>query len=206
MIPEIIQEMARIDWIIFAVTIIAYILLITDIIKNNGVSQNFYTWFLWGILDSVLLVTTYKEMGADIAIIFGCVIGSFSVALCLSLIKKIRWRKRETRTSIMVAITLAIWLWSKSNLVGIIFAVTSEIIAGIPLMRSSWKNPGSRLTLASYLFFFASYVISIYNSPNWNIENTLFPIAFLLYSIGDTTPLVKKWWNIYNRYNRLKNA
>ena len=206
MIVEIIQKMTSIDWIIFAVTTIAYLILIADIFINNGVSQNFFTWLLWGVLDSILLITTYKENGADIAIIFSCAMCSFLVAICLALIKKIKWRKSESRIFSLLVATVVIWLWSGSNLVGIIFAITSEMIAGIPLMRSSWKNPGSRLTLASYLCFFISYIISIYNSPNWDIENVLFPLSFLIYSIGDTTPLVKKWWRIYERYNKIQRV
>jgi hypothetical protein len=150
MIIEIIQKMDYIDWIIFVVTIIAYSILEIDIIKNNGRSQNFFTWFLWGILDSILCVTTYKENGYDLAIIIGCAFGSFIIAFSLFFIKEKEWRKNESQILTLLIITVIIWLWSESNLVGIIFAVTSEMMAGIPLMRASWKNPGSRLTLASY--------------------------------------------------------
>ena len=194
MFVEIIQNVAVIDWIIFTVTIIAYIILVVDVIKNNGKSQNFFTWFLWGILDSILLISTFKEKGSDLAIIVGCVIGSFFVAISLLFVKKIKWRKDESQILLLVIITMIIWIWSGSNLVGIIFAVASEMIAGIPLMKASWKNPGSRLTLASYLFFIVSYFLSIISAPNWEIENVLFPVAFLIYSIGDTFPLIQKWW------------
>ncbi len=203
---NIIQLMDGVDWIIFAITITAYFILIIDILKYNGISQNFYTWFLWGVLDTILFINTYKEQASDLALIFGCLIGSFFISLILFIIKKIKFRKKERRILYLVIITTIIWLWSGSSLVGIISSVTAEIIAGIPLMRSSWKKPGSRLTLISYLCFLLSYVISIYHSDNWKIENVLFPIAFLIYSILDTVPLIKKWWNIYYRYNKLKSA
>jgi len=51
------------DFVIFVVTIIAYIILIVDILKNNGISQNFFTWILWAILDGILLITIYEEEG-----------------------------------------------------------------------------------------------------------------------------------------------
>ena len=204
MIQEIIQKMTVFDWIIIAVTTIAYLILVMDIIKNNGRSQNFFTWFLWGLLDSILLITTYKEKGEDLPLILGCAFGSFLIAFTLLFIKKIEWRKNESQILSLVIITVIIWLWSGSNLVGIIFAVASEMIAGIPLMRASWKSPGSRLTLASYLFFIISYLFSIQDADNWEIKNVLFPIAFLIYGIGDTSPLIKKWWKIRKRYKRLK--
>lgn len=201
---EIIQDMTANGWIIFAVTIFAYFVLWVDIIKNNGRSQNFFTWFLWGILDSVLFITTYVEEGCDLPIIGACAIGSFIIAFSLLLTKKIKWRKDESQILWLIIATVIIWLWSGSNLVGIIFAVASEMIAGIPLMRASWKNPGSRLTLVSYLIFLISYILSISDSPTWEIKNVLFPIAFLVYSIGDTSPLITKWWKIWKRYRRLR--
>jgi hypothetical protein len=193
MIVEIVQKMTSIDWIIFAVTLVAYLILIVDILKNNGKSQNFFTWFLWGILDSILFVTSYKEKASDLAIIAGCILGSFLVSIFLLFVKKIKWTINETRILSLIIATVVIWLWSGSNLVGIIFSVTSEMLAGIPLMKSSWKTPGSKLTLVSYVIFIISYVLSIYVAPNWQIENILFPLAFLIYSILDTIPLVKKW-------------
>ena len=204
MVQEIIQKMTAFDWIIIAVTIIAYLILVWDIIKNNGRSQNFFTWFLWGLLDSILFITTSKEQGEDLPLIFGCAFGSFLIAFTLLFIKKIKWRKNESQILSLVVITLIIWLWSKSNLVGIVFAVASEMIAGIPLMRASWKSPGSRFTLLSYLFFIISYLLSIQNAENWDIKNVLFPIAFLIYGIGDTSPLIKKWWKIRKRYRKFK--
>ena len=182
------------DFVIFVVTIIAYIILIVDILKNNGISQNFFTWILWAILDGILLITIYEEEGADLPIVAGCVLGSFFVAIFLLFVKKIKWTKNESWILLLVITTVSIWLWSGSNVVGIISAVASEMLAGIPLMKASWKTPGSQLTLASYIFFIISYILSIYNSPDWQIENVLFPVAFLIYSIGDTSPLMKKWW------------
>lgn len=204
MIVEIIKKMTCIDWIIFAVTLVAYLILIIDILKNNGRSQNFFTWFLWGILDSILFITSYNENASDLAIIAGCTLGSFLTAIFLIFVMKIKWLKKETWILVLVFITTTIWLWSKSNLVGIITAVGSEIIAGILLMEESWKRPGSRLTLVSYLLFLISYILSISNAPNWDIENVLFPIAFLIYSIGDTIPLIIKWWKIYKKIYKFK--
>jgi hypothetical protein len=190
---EVVLSVTKFDFVIFVVTIIAYIILIVDIIKHDGISQNFFTWSLWAILDGILFITTYAEKATDLPIIAGCVLGSFFVAIVLLFVKKIKWTKNESWILSLVIITVFIWLWSESNVVGIISAVTAEILAGIPLMKASWKTPGSRLTLVSYLFFIISYVLSLFNSPNWDIENILFPLAFLIYSVGDTPPLFKKW-------------
>jgi hypothetical protein len=207
MIIEIIQRMTNIDWIIFVVTIIAYLFLITDIWLYNGISQSFFTWFLWGILDTILFITTYQENGTDLAILLGCVIGSFCVSIFLFIIKKRKWTEEESLILSLIIVTIIVWLLSRfisgENTIGIISAVIAEMLAGIPLMKASWKKPGSRYTLVSYLFFITSYVISLINTEVWEIKNFLFPLAFLIYGIGDTSPLIRKWWRIMIRYKRI---
>lgn len=206
---EIIQNMTVIDWIIFTVTLIAYFFLVIDIKLYNGISQSFFTWFLWGILDTILFLTTSVEKGEDLAILAGCVIGSFSVSIFLFIIKKRKWTDEENLILGLIGLTVIIWLtsWaiSGSNTVGIISAVIAEMLAGIPLMKASWKKPGSRYTLVSYLFFLASYIITLINIESWEIKNFLFSLAFLIYGVGDTSPLIRKWYKILIRYKRINN-
>lgn len=199
MFLEIIQNMTAIDWIIFAVVGIAYYILMVDIKIYNGVKQSFFTWLLWGILDSILTVITYQKGGSDLPIIAGCALGSFSIAIFLFIKKKRKWRKEERKTLCWVSAATTIWLLSGNSDIAIMSAVIAEIIAGIPLMRASWKKAGSLYTLISYLLFLVSYILSIYSSPDWKIENVSFPIAFLIFSFGDTTPLVIKWVILRNR-------
>jgi len=191
------SETTPIGRLTFGVTIIAYFILVIDIIKNKDKtteSQSFFTWFLWLILDYVLFIATDKVHGSDLPLIYGSVIGSFSISVSLLFMKKIKWGENEWINLILVIITLFFWFITRSAKVGIVFAVASEIIAGIQQMKASWRNPGTKLTLVSYVFFIASYVLALLDAPNWNIENTLFPLAFLIYCIGDTTPLIKKYF------------
>ena len=205
---EIILNMTSMDWIIFAVTIVAIAFLIIDIKIYNGTSNSFFTWLLWGILDSILFVTTYKEKGTDLPLLAGSVIGSFTVSFYLFITKRRKWTEEESLILGLVIATMAIWFVSwlifKNNIIGIISAVTAEMLAGIPLMKASWKKPGSRYTLVSYLFFLASYILTLAHTEVWRIENFLFPLSFLIYSVGDTSPLIRKWWRIQHRYFLIK--
>lgn len=211
---EIIQALSiGIDWIIFAtetaretilgmdnsgklifcLTIFAYIILIVDIYIYDGVSQSFFTWILWGILDSILFTVSSNEKASDLPIILANIVGSFFTALSLLWVKNVKWTREETRTSIYIFITIFLWIWTKSDLVGLILSVFAEVLAGIPEMRASWKTPGSKLTLISYLIFIICYSLSTIYSKSYRIEDTLFPITFLIYCLVDTYPLVKKW-------------
>ncbi len=188
------------NWLIFIGTISAYIIMIAGIIKNKGKGQNFFTWLLWAVLDLLLYILTEEEKGSCLSLVFGCVLGS-SITTLFLIRYEIKWKQKEWITLTTTSIFVTIWIYSGSNTLGLVLAVVSQLIAGWPLMEESWKNPEDGLTLISYLIFILVYCLSILDSPNWEIQNVLFPIAFLIYSIGDTFPLIKKWWKNKNQKN-----
>ena len=196
MLVEIIRSMTSMGWIILAVIMLAYVLLLLDISRNGNVkSQSFFTWLLWGILDTILFITTLRARGEDLPIIAGCVIGSFTVSIFLFFKKKRSWNRTHQNALYLTIATVIIWLWSGDNVVGIIFAVVSELIAGIPQLEDSWRNPGSKLTLISYTFFTVSYVLSVMDSSTLEMKNVFFPIAFFFYNLLDSTPIIIRIFN-----------
>ncbi len=194
------------DWLILTVTISAYAILIVGIFKKRGMkSQSFFTNLLWSILDVLVYITAIEEQSSSLMLVFGCILGSFSVSILLiKYDKKKRWTKDESITLSIVFVVVFLWLYSGSNLLGLTLAVIAEIIAGWPQMKKSWKKPGSRITLTSYVLFLVVYILSIYNAPDWQLKNVIFPVAFFIYCIGDTLPLIIKWWKIEKRSESIK--
>jgi hypothetical protein len=190
---KIVLNVTITDFIIFIITISAYIIMVIGIKKNNGKGQNFFTWLLWTVLDILLLITAILEKSSSAILILSCVIGSFITTLFLISYKKMNWTWHETFTLITTVTFVILWIYSQSNLLGLILMVIAQLIAGWPLMRESWINPESKYNLASYLVFMFGYILTIYSSPNLEIQNILFPVAFLIYTLGDTYPLLKKW-------------
>ena len=196
--------MTIMEWIILIVTITAYIILMAVIMKKKGAgvkNQSFFTNLLWAILDILVYITAVEEESSSLMLVFGCILGSFSISLLLiKYDKKKEWTKDESITLIIVCLVIFFWIYSGSNLLGLILAVIAEIIAGWPQMKKSWKKPGSRMILTSYSLFIIVYILSIINSPDWQLKNVIFPIAFFIYCIGDTLPLIIKWGKIEKRY------
>ena len=186
---EIIKKMTSMDWIIYVCTVLCYLCLVIGIIKNKGKGQNFYTWVLWFILDIILLTTTYDEKGKSIVMIFPCLLGSFSISLLL--IKKRVWTKEELVTSILIFITVVVWL-SVSDLYGIIFAVISQLIAGWPLTKECYKHPEPGWTLIGYVLFIISCILMIFQDSELGLWDKLFPIALGLQTVVDIIPLIWK--------------
>jgi hypothetical protein len=204
---ETILPATAMDWLILTVTILAYGILIAGIFQKKGMkSQSFFTNLLWAILDVLVYIAAFEEQSSSLMLVFGCILGSLTVSiLLLKYDKKKKWTKDESITLLIVCLVVFLWLYSGSNLLGLTLAVIAEIIAGWPQMKKSWKKPGSRLTLLSYFLFLIVYSLSIYNSPDWQLKNVIFPIAFFVYCIGDTLPLIIKWWKIERRNKLIKS-
>lgn len=204
---ETILPTTAMDWLILTVTISAYAILIVGIFKKRGMkSQSFFTNLLWAILDVLVYFAAFEEQSSSLMLVFGCILGSFTVSILLLVYdKRKKWTKDESITLSIICVVVFLWIYSGSNLLGLTLAVIAEIIAGWPQMKKSWKKPGSRLTLISYVLFLIVYSLSIYNSPDWQLKNVIFPIAFFVYCIGDTLPLIIKWWKIEKRSELIKN-
>ncbi len=194
------------DWIVFVVTVSAYLILIFDTFHRRGVrSQSFFTHSLWAMIDIILFILIEEENGSSLMLVSLCVL--FSLIMSILLIKydkEKKWTESETQTLITIILVILFWLYSGSNLLGLILAVMAEIVAGWPQMKKSWESPGTRLTLLSYVLFLASYSISVWKAEDWQPKNVLFPLSFLVYCLFDTLPLIIKWWKIEKRYEHIR--
>lgn len=194
---------SQLEWTIFYDTILAYIILNIGIHITNAKGQNFFTWLLWSILDFVLYIMIKEEKGLATMLVFACVIGSFGTSIHLFRYKK-KWTRDEWRTLSFVITLLILMIFSDEDRTIIIFAVISEMVAGWPLLKETWKDPDdSGYTLLSYMVFLLGYILTIYKSfikypieealGNVFVENILFPLSFIVFSFFDTFPLLKKW-------------
>ena len=195
------------DWLILIVMLSANIILINETRRKRGTkSQSFYTCLLWAGLDVLIFIVIEKLNSSSAMLVFISVIFSSKMSLLLyKCDKDKKWTEDETRTSIIIIFVLLFWWWSNSDLLGLILAVIAEIVAGLPQMKKSWTNPGTRFTLISYLLFLAGYSLSVLKLEDLEIKNMLFPSAFFVYCIGDTFPLVIKWGKVFKRYKRRIN-
>lgn len=192
------------DLATFGVTICAFAILDWGIVKTKAKGQNFFTWLLWSIFDLILYIKIKEENGLSTILVFTFVIGSLSTSLLLFRYKK-KWLKSDNKTLYLVAILFFLLFVPNSERTIIIIAIISEVIAGWPLLKETWKNPDeSGYTLASYMFFLLGYILTIIENfviyPIDEIfgiifiENMMFPLVFIIYSFFDTFPLIKIWW------------
>ncbi len=201
---HVIFPSTTLGWIGFCSTILAYIINIVGIKKNQGKGQKIFTWILWVILDGLLFIVSEQEDSHCLFLISINLICSLITVVFLLKYKNWVWSDSETVTSILTPIFILFWIYSGSGSFGIFMAVVVQLIAGWPLMRESWKNPETGFTLVSYIIFVIVYLLAIIEAPNWELQNMLFPGAFFMYTLADTYPLLKKWYKESHYHFRVR--
>src|SRR5690349_643335 len=85
----------------------AYIPLTIGILRNTA-RQSFAAFFLWGLLDSIAMISTMLVHG-NFWLAASNVVGAFSIAALLLLKRQYEWSRTETVTCCMVAMCLVVW-------------------------------------------------------------------------------------------------
>ncbi|MES2930945.1 MAG: hypothetical protein V4665_04145 [Patescibacteria group bacterium] len=184
------HELEAVDWIIICLAIIAYIPLAIAIIKDKekGAGQNFCTWVLWVILDIVQFICTVLAGGTYV--MFFAFIPCASIIMCLVF----RYRKKmddfEKIIAVLVFLCIVIWLlfgeyWA------IVFQTLSQIIAGLPLLRDTWRKAKEfRKTLLPLSIFAIVHLLCILRKDGWSVEHTLFPAALEIFTLVSILPII----------------
>lgn len=179
--------------LITAVMTVAYFLNLIWIKKNQGKGQKIFSWILWTVLDSILLLVSEQNESHFTFLVLVNLVGSFATTFFLMKYKNWDWGLNENIVLFIISIFSFFWWASTSILLGLAMAVIAQLIAGWPLFKESWLKPQTGLMLISYILFNIGYLLMIIDSPDWKIENVIFPVAFFMYTIGDTFPLLRKW-------------
>lgn len=200
-----ILELNSEDFIIFWATISGYLLLAYGNVINNGKGQSLFSWLLWMSLDLILVKTTHDAHGASesMVLMYTSLFGSTMISISFLFIKKkAEWKNTETITLILMITTVIVWGTTNSPEQAILSAVIAQVIAGIPEIKESWRDPEPTWTLASDILFVFAYSITTFSSSVWNVENKLFAGVLGIYTIICMVPLVLEIFGIENKFKK----
>lgn len=153
-----------------AIGMVAYAVVAIGLLKSD-VQQSFAAFLLWSMLDFIATVTTLWQ-GGNYWLPLANASGSLMITLLLLAKKQAHWSYIETLTSMLVAACLAIW-WLAGERSGIVASSLAVVIASIPQMADTYRNPGAT-PLAAYLIFLASNVVSLLGGKAWTIEERFY--------------------------------
>jgi hypothetical protein len=148
----------------------AYIPLIAGILRNTA-KQSFAAFFLWALLDAIATGTTFLADG-NYWLPFGNVVGSVVMTVLLIVKRQVSWSWIESMTALLVLICLGVW-YTAGEEAGIIASSLAVVIASIPQMAETYKNPQST-PVFPYLIFLTANILSFLAGHSWTIEERFY--------------------------------
>ncbi len=129
-------------------------------IISKKIVQNPLTYLLWGVLDSVAVFAAYGDQGnyqlAATLALLSVIAVSFIVIAAGGLKRSLqKWTWVEYLVSFLAALSIGTLIFS-SNKNAAWLAITSLVIASIPQMVSTWKNPKDTPSKIYFGFMFAN--------------------------------------------------
>ena len=170
---DLLQQVAGI------ICVVAYVFLIIGINKPN-MEQSFAAFLLWGMLDTIAMITSIIEQG-NFWLPLSNSLGASLVAILLIVKKQVVWTWVESLTAGLVVICLIVW-GTAGERAGLIASSIAVLIASVPQMIDTYKRPQATPTIAYAIFLFAD-VLSVFAGKAWTIEERFYSVIGVILSV-----------------------
>ena len=160
-----------------ALAFLLFIPLIRGIIKEGVEGQSCATWFLWGLLDTVLTISVIEQHG-NFYLPLGFAIGDTLLVILLLIKGRFRWGLFETAIFAMVIGCIIAWKLAGPK-IATISATLGVCFAGIPGLLAMLKHPQRKIgnIWAGYVL---ANVLSFFGGTAMTIEERFAPGVFAL--------------------------
>ena len=140
--------------------------------KPNRVS-----WIIWA-LGPIIGAWLQWQVGAGLSVlpVFMAGFNPILVVIASFIIKEGYWKitKLDVVCGIIAFLSLVLWVVTRSFSISILFAIVSDLLAGIPTIIKSWKFPETE-TSSAYIGGLTANILGLFIIKEW-----IFPI----YSFG----------------------
>ncbi len=152
--------------------------------------QNIATWILWVILDVIATLSIWWQ-GGNYFLVAMYVIGG-SVTVCFIFKSRLfSWTWLESLVTTLVIASIVLWLLSGARL-AIVMSTLGVVIAGIPQLVDSWRNPWGN-SVAIYLGFTVVNFLAVIAGKDWTIEERFYPTSCSLLCFCITFATARKY-------------
>lgn len=163
-----------------ALALVLFIPLIRVIIQDGAQGQSCATWFLWGLLDTILTVSVIEQHG-NFFLPLGFAIGDISLVILLLIKGKFRWGLFETTILLMVIGCIIGWKLAGPK-IATISATMGICFAGIPGLLEMLKHPQRKIGNIWACYVLAN-LLSFFGGSAMTIEERFAPSVFALCSL-----------------------
>ena len=163
-----------------AMAFISYIPL-TIAVWRKTLKQNFATYALWGLLDTIAAGSIMLKGGnfllpaMYVACCFGILIGILRT-------RTFSWGKLETLISVLVVISIGVWMLVGDREATIVSSVGVGL-AGLPQLVDFWKKPVGA-PLLEYIGFSIANGLSLYGGADWSISERFYSSVCLALTLS----------------------
>jgi hypothetical protein len=88
-------------------------------------------------------------------------------------------------------LALVLWYLTRNPAVAIIFAIASDLTAGVPTLIKCWKYPETE-TASGFTASLFNNLMSFFVITNWNFASIAFPLYLVLINTALAIPVVRK--------------
>jgi hypothetical protein len=161
--------------------LLLFIPLIAGILKEGAEGQSCATWFLWGLLDTVLTISIIDQRG-NFFLPLGFAIGDVLLVILLLLKGRFRWGLFESGILVLVLGCLVAWKLAGPK-IATISATLGVCVAGIPGWLAMFKHPQTKVGNV-WLGYTLANALSFFGGTSMTIEERFAPGIFTLCSLA----------------------
>lgn len=161
------------------IAIVGNVPYLLDVIKKR-IQPHPYTWLVWSIVSGVTFFGALAK-GAGVgaiptgaAEIFTIIIFFFSLRYGFKNIRRI-----DTYFLIIALLGLIPWALTKDPTISVIIVVTIDLVAFIPTLRKTWKQPRTE-TPVLYGMNVVRHILTLFSLQAYNIATMLHSIAMII--------------------------
>ncbi|MDP2671726.1 MAG: hypothetical protein Q8P13_04705 [bacterium] len=169
-------------------------------IFQNKYYPSIYSRVVWLLL-SVNAFASVVALKNSFSVILLAGLGLFgsSIVLILSLRKsKKTFGPTELIASLLLIISLGIWLFTKLPLLNLSIGLLAHFIGGIPTYKKVFEDPKDE-DILFWLFFAVASALAFLGADKSQLSGYLYPLYLVIFEFGMTFLCLRRYMNVKSR-------
>lgn len=153
-------------------------------ILHGTTRPNVVSYVLWCILLSISTLAQYSA-GASwtIILVIGDLLAALTVVVfCFTGYGYKKYGPIEIICFVLAIVAIVLWQTTNNPLLAIIFSLVADILAGVPTIVKTYRDPKSELPLGWFMVAFGAF-LSLISNTIFDLPNLLFPVWILIVNI-----------------------
>ncbi len=150
---------------------------IRDILRGGDTRPNAVSWFLWTVLQSIILVATLKAGASWSIVIVIFITINTTIVTILALIgygyRKYGWL--DAVCFVLAVVAIILWQLTGQPVLAILLAIFADLFASVPTLVKTYHDPRSENVAGWFLIMLAA-LIGGFSTEIFNTANLAYPI------------------------------